>query len=266
MRHNLVILRCGHLSLHQHWLLGALPRTWDLVLCPYEDILPEPEAEHSGDQIPGQKWTGLHQFLTTWSRWRDYDYIWLPDDDLLTDCATINSLFALSAKFNTQISAPALSIDSYYSHVITMKNLSFFARAVTFIEIMMPCFRRDILEMLMPTMAGWQSGYGFGLDYVWAYKLRYRGLVIFDTISVRHTRPAGGAHRPELVAEGNREMHEMTIAAGIYPQHQTLGAYSDNGIFRLADKQGFLLDLLNGYRYLIEATPNVSVRRTRRSA
>lgn len=38
---------------------------------------------HSSEIIPGPKWTGLFALLHTWPRWRDYECIWLRDDDLL---------------------------------------------------------------------------------------------------------------------------------------------------------------------------------------
>ena len=87
MRQNLVIARCGRNSLHPRWLENGAGRNWDLLLCPYEETptesdFPVPAA------TPGQKWRGLDRMLNADDRWRRYDYVWLPDDDLLASAAS----------------------------------------------------------------------------------------------------------------------------------------------------------------------------------
>jgi hypothetical protein len=250
-RQYLVILRCGRNSLHWNWLLGA-ERNWDLVLCPFQDIDPEPEALFDDFKVEGQKWLGIYKLLTEWPDWRRYDYIWLPDDDLLTDAGTINRLFTLSTAFNATISAPALSKTSFYSHEITLQNDSFFARATTFIEVMMPCLRRDVLALCLPSIGKSKSGYGWGLDFLWPHLLNYEGLIIFDRITVEHTRPIGATRNTALVDQGNQEMADNAAEMGGRIVIKTLGAYNENGNLTAADPRGFTLDLLNGYRYLIE--------------
>jgi len=248
---NLVILRCGPNSLHRDWLQGA-ERRFDLALCPYQDVPAEPEAIHQSSTIPGQKWDGLHRFMREWPQWREYDYIWLPDDDLATDAFTINALFLLSARMETTISAPALSEDSYFSHHMTLRNRRFFARAVAFIEVMMPCFRRDVLELALPSIATTKTGYGWGLDYVWPVLVNYRNMVIFDCIAVRHTRPVGGEGDPDLLRERVPEMDRLLAQYAAPKQHKVLGGYDATVTFRAAEQEGFLPDFLDGYRHVIE--------------
>ncbi len=238
--------------MHRNWLLGATERNWDLVLCPFQDIDPEPEALIDDFKVEGQKWLGIYKLLTEWPDWRRYDYIWLPDDDLLTDCGTINDLFTLSAAFNAKISAPALSKTSFYFHEITLQNDSFFARATSFIEVMMPCLRRDILDICLPSIGTSKSGYGWGLDFLWPNMLNYEGLIIFDRLTVEHTRPIGAARNSSLVGQGNQEMADNAAQIGGHIVIKTLGSYDQSGKYTQADRRTFMLDLLNGYRYLIE--------------
>jgi hypothetical protein len=251
MIESLVILRCGRGSLHPHWLAGTNARDWDLVLCPYQEIADTAGSIIAQRIVPGQKWNGIHELLTTWQGWRDYDYIWLPDDDLLTDAATINALFAMSAALRTKISAPALSADSHYSYPMTMTNQSWFARAVSFIEIMMPCLRRDVLEETLPLLAASTSGYGWGLDFAWAQSVNHRDMVIFDRLTVRHARPVGALRDQAAIERALRDMHDILAATEATQMQRTLGAYDDERRYRPADNRGFLLDYLNGYRYLI---------------
>jgi len=255
-RRNLVIVRCGRGSLHRYWLGGE--RNWDFVLCPYQDVPPEPDAIMPHETIPGQKWSGLFRLLSDWPGWRRYDYIWLPDDDLLADAGTINRLFDLSAEFNANMSAPALSEDSYFSHPISMKNFCSAARAVTFIEIMMPCFKRESLEQLLPVIGESKTGFGWGLDYVWPHLLGYRGLMIFDCITVRHTREAGVNLTSAVLVPGQAEMQEIVNRAGAAPYWKTLGGYGEDGKYRAAEDAGFTADYLAGYAYLNPGRPELA--------
>ncbi len=257
MKQNLVILRCGRDSLHPHWLQGGWERNFDLVLCPYQEIEPEPGAFWQSAPIIGQKWNGIYQFLLQWPQWREYKYIWLPDDDLLTKAPTINRLFELSNRFEANISAPALSENSYHSHPLTMRNRSSFARAVTFIEVMMPCFHRNVLERALPSMKTTQTGFGWGLDFVWPVLVDYEKLIIFDRLEVEHTRPVGTMRDPNMHERIMWEWRRMMHYYGASGKLKTLGNYNESGTFKEADPHDFLLRYLLGYRYLIKRNPDL---------
>src|ERR1700678_3246171 len=121
---GLVVLRCGQNSLHWDWL-DARRENWDLLLCPYQEI---DARGHEAHVIPGQKWDGLANFFAKTQAWRDYDYICLPDDDVATDAASLNALFSFCDRFKINLAAPALTPNSYFSHLITMRNTEFAAR------------------------------------------------------------------------------------------------------------------------------------------
>jgi hypothetical protein len=248
----LVILRCGRSSLHSHWLQGEAERNWDLVLCPFQDIEPEPAALMPPFYVQGQKWLGIAKLLTEWGGWRDYKYIWLPDDDLLTNGDEINRFFELSDEFNTKISAPALTEDSFYSHEISLRNSSFFARAVSFIEIMMPCLRRNVLELVLPTIEQSKTGYGWGMDIAWPRIIDYQGLVIFDTVAVSHLRPIGATRDTALVQQGEQEWADLLATYDASMLYKVLGAWDHQKQYRTADQLGFMKEYLDGYRFLIE--------------
>src|SRR3954471_13648236 len=99
---NLVIARVGATSLHRQWLDPETPRTRDLRLCPFQPVAEPAEG------IPGPKWAGVRELLNAWDGWREYDYIWLPDDDIATTQVTINRLFDVAATVGLDLFAPAL--------------------------------------------------------------------------------------------------------------------------------------------------------------
>jgi len=217
----------------------------------------EPAALFQSAPIPGQKWNGLNRFLREWPDWRGYDYIWLPDDDLQTDSSTINTMFELSVRFGTRISAPSLTEDSYFSHALTMHHRHFFARKVTFVELMMPCFRRDVLELVLPTLATTQTGYGWGLDNVWPHLVRYEDIMIFDCVTVRHLRPLGSARDNTLAQRIVDEMHAVVAQYGAKVVQKTLGGYDSEGRLTPLESPFFALDYLGGYRYLFDIDPRI---------
>lgn len=198
-RRNLVVLRAGDDSLHEHWLTGPAPRNWDLVVSYFGD---DPHRYRTGDTLrldrKGPKWPALHHVLTVdlAESIDDYDYIWLPDDDLATDTTTINELFEYAARYRLSLSQPALTEDSYYTHEITLVDRRFELRYTNFVEIMAPCFRREFLLRCLPTFDGTRTGWG--LDFHWPrFAADTSSIAIVDAVTVRHTRPVGG---PNLTA------------------------------------------------------------------
>ncbi|MFE9789835.1 DUF707 domain-containing protein [Nocardia salmonicida] len=203
-RRNLVVLRAGDTSLHEQWLAGPPPRTWDLVI----SYFGADRDRYRIDEVTridrkGPKWPALHHVLTVdlVDVIDEYDYIWLPDDDLATDTATINELFECVARYRLSLAQPALTEDSFFSHEITLVDRRFELRHTNFVEIMAPCFSRDFLKRCLPTFAGTQTGWG--LDFHWPRFIDdSSSIAILDSVTVRHTRPVGGPNYAAVRAVG----------------------------------------------------------------
>jgi hypothetical protein len=258
VRQHLVIARAGRRSLHPFWVDQTKERNWDLYICPFQPIKRVPDVECTiGDVMPGPKWEGLRTLLNCWDGWRDYDYVWLPDDDILTNQDDITALFQFGAALNFDLFAPALHENSYYAHYLTMVNQSFFARRVGFVEIMVPCFRRETLERLLPTLELTTTGWGWGLDSVWPKLMGYEGLGILDGVSVLHTRPVGSFRDPEL---GKRVMEESDRLLERYGCRQELTTFTgiDETFADVAlAPDRLLVRLIEGWHYLLDRDPAI---------
>jgi hypothetical protein len=257
MSRSLVIARVGRKSLHRCWIDAGKPREWDLYLCPFEEIAPQSDLDcQVGDVIPGPKWTGLTTLLNTWSGWRDYDQVWLPDDDIFAGQDAITAMFDVGRALDLHLFAPALHETSYYAHFIGMKNASFFARRVGFVEIMIPCFRRTALEEVLHTFPLSETGWGFGLDSAWPKLLGYENLGIIDGVSVLHTRPIGG-FKDEL---SRRVMQESDDIMAKFECGQRLVTFAGIGP-DLRDvsltPEALLVKLVRGWQYLFDGSPNI---------
>ncbi|MEV6257952.1 DUF707 domain-containing protein [Nocardia sp. NPDC051911] len=203
-RRNLVVLRAGDESLHEQWLAGPHPRTWDLVVSYFGD---DPDRYRVADVAridrKGPKWPALHHVLTTdlAAVLDRYDYVWLPDDDLAADTSSINELFHCAAQHRLALTQPALTEDSYYSHEITLVDRRFNLRHTNFVEIMAPCFSREFLRRCLPTFDATQTGWG--LDFHWPrFITDSTSIAIVDAVTVRHTRPVGGPNYAAARAGG----------------------------------------------------------------
>ncbi len=199
----LVIVRAGDASLHPGWTRSPATRTWDLVVSYFGN---DP-ARYRNDfdrriDDKGQKWQGLHALLTRTDFWRDYDYVWLPDDDLAADEATVNRLFALMDGLDLEIAQPTLDWNSHYGIPMTLHWPGFSVRLTNFVEIMAPCFSRKLLATALPTFSESLAGWGF--DFIWPRLLGdgIQRAAMLDDVTVTHTRAVGGPTYDRLKAMG----------------------------------------------------------------
>jgi hypothetical protein len=258
MSRNLVLARAGRNSLHPRWIDARRPRDWDLVVVPYQHVEPQPELSCVvTDVIPGPKLAGLRRLLKDWDGWRDYDLVWMPDDDIDADHATISRMFEVAGAMGLDLFAPALHRSSYYAHFNTMENPRFHGRWVGFVEIMMPGFSRAGLERLLPTFDMTQTGWGWGLDSLWPKLLDYQSVGIIDATPVIHTRPVGQMRDSDLFARVRAESDRIMAENDCHQVHATFGAFGP-ALTALRLSGGELLDeLVRGYGYLIDRDPRI---------
>jgi hypothetical protein len=255
---NLVIARIGPRSLHPCWIDGTADRNWDLLLLPYRPVVMEATTDWEvADVVPGPKWSGLRTLLNSWDGWRGYEHVWLPDDDILTDQASINRMFDTADKVGLDLFAPALHDASYFAHFSTMRNHTFSGRWTGFVEIMVPGFRTETLEKLLFTLDLTETGWGWGLDSLWPHLLEHRNVGVIDEVPVLHTRPVGQLRDADLAnrvrAESDRIMHDY----GCRQVHTTYAAFGATGQPLPLDPDAFFAELVSGWRHLIEADPRV---------
>jgi hypothetical protein len=257
-RRNLVLARVGRSSLHAGWLDARRPRTWDLVLVPYEEIEPQRGLDCAVTRvIPGPKWSGIRELLAEWDGWRAYDHVWMPDDDIAADQATIGRMFDIASAVGLDLFAPALHPSSYFAHFITMQNPRFHGRWTGFVEIMMPAFSRAALERLRPTLDLTRTGWGWGLDSVWPKLLGYRNVGIVDATPVVHTRPVGQMRDPDLARRVLDESDRLLRDHDCRQAHVTFGAFGrDHRPLALTEEE-LLAELVRGSQYLVDRDPRI---------
>jgi hypothetical protein len=256
MSRNLVLARVGAKSLHRGWVDRGAPRDWDLRLVPYQELPPQDDCAVEA-VVPGPKWWGLREVLNRWDGWREYDYVWMPDDDIRTDQATITRMFGVARELELDLFAPALHESSHFAHFITMRNHSFYGRWVGFVEIMVPGFSRAALEALLPTLDLTETGWGWGLDSLWPKLLGYDKLAIIDGTPVLHTRPVGQMRDSDLRRRVFAESDAILNGNGCRQRHVTFGAFDEDLRPLELRPEQLLTRLVDGWRYLIERDPRL---------
>jgi hypothetical protein len=208
-RRNLVVVRAGVKSLHPHWLTGAGERNWELVVSYFGD---DPDLYRDGETLridaKGPKWHGLDALFRQHPGFlQDYDYILLPDDDLMMATADVSQLFDICRAYRLQAAHPALSANSYFSHLTALRNSATRLRFTNFIELMAPCLSAPMLAATIghfgKTVSGW------GLERAWAQRAGQTGMAIIDEVTVFHTRPVGGPNYKVLREQGISPWDEL---------------------------------------------------------
>ena len=209
-RRNLVVLRADENSLHPSWPrdVADAVRDWDLCVSFYgktEHFPPQDFAEYRALQNgpDDRKFAALHRLLHRDSPLLDYDYIMLPDDDVMLRWRDLNEIFAICRDYDLQLAQPALAPEGHITHRLTRQNPRFLLRYTSFVELMIPVFSRRALRDCLPSVPDSRSG--FGLDHVWPRLIGepVQGIAIIDRVAVAHTRPIA-THYPlrDAIAEG----------------------------------------------------------------
>jgi hypothetical protein len=165
-RPNLVILRANEESLHLHWPREMVEedRSWDLCVSFYgaeQNFIADPWSEYRVLQNKQRKFEALHSLLHVGSPLWDYDYIALPDDDIMLSWRDWNALFATCRRRRLDLAQPALSPAGHITHPITGRDERYELRYVSFVEVMTPIFSREALLTCAPTFEGSVSGFGW---------------------------------------------------------------------------------------------------------
>lgn len=199
-KRNLIILRCGKKSLHKKWISKIA--NYDLFLLPYEDFIAKTKINCTLFPVaPGQKWPIISKFIKDNIKLiSQYDFIMLPDDDLLITALKLNKLFDQLDKDKPALAQPSLSYKSYFSHFFTLRYPGLYARETSFVEIMTPIFHIEALNALLWTFS--LNASGWGLEPLWfkvinssKFSKCKSKLLIYDNISVTHTRKVGNQNR-----------------------------------------------------------------------
>lgn len=206
----LLVSRIGTESLHAQWLSPPQERNFDVLLSAYDTSIVAPSAERLFFEYrKGPKVAGYGEIIRNHiSLLREYDYIALFDDDLAIDANSLSQLFDIASSYNLKISQPALDHESYFTYGCLLRHKGFMLRYVTYIEMMCPIFRTDVLLELAPLF---DMGFESGIDLAWSNLVHDdpRDFAVIDAAPVHHSRRVGGRKAANGFVDGKRYEHDI---------------------------------------------------------
>lgn len=226
-------------------------RTWDIAVSYYGNLPNAYEGQYDWiHRFKGSKWEGLSDFLRMHPEtFSSYDYVWLPDDDILTTSENIDQFFSICRELDFTIAQPALTRYSYSSWKITLKRPNSLARITNFVEVMAPCFKIDHFKLFSDTFNINTSGWGY--EWLWhkiAEQHSVNRLAIIDRTPVFHTRPVGsaghGGSKSAPISEKTRLLEEFQLTPHKPRVHEILSdssSVADRGMAILEDLASRLL-------------------------
>lgn len=261
---NLVLVRVG--AKHRISALLNVPkdrRNWDLAVSCYDEICFAEGAYIDYQHFyQGGKWDGIYNFFSEHADLiTNYDYFWLVDDDIETNPQQVDDIFNYVKLHQFELAQPALTLDSYYSHRLTLECKGFLHRNTNLVEIMAPILSRNILKKILPKFENTRSG--FGIDWYWQ-RLVDRpesSIAIIDAYPVGHRRPLRQHLRGMMKKEGlcpNQERQNLVEKLGL----RTLYAVATQGLLKngkiISSRYKMTWLMTNVYwqtRHLITARP-----------
>lgn len=238
-RRVLVVLRAGDESLHPFWFLNGRVenRNWDLHISYFGDLRRPFRNRYSDVTLSFEKGTKSVGTVACMDKLGDridrYDWIWLPDDDLLVDLPTLNRFFQIVAEHDLDLAQPALGAGSYISFPITAQRPHMRLRYTTFVEVMAACFSRKALGICSPYFGATVSSWG--PSWLFPKLLGYpkRGIAVIDETPVIHSRPVAQGPNIALAKtmgfDPSKELEEFLRIHQLEQRSKTWGGIDADG-------------------------------------
>lgn len=114
----------------------------------------------------GGKFQNFHHFWTSGAIPKTYTHYFIVDDDIIIQTASINRLFMIAEQYRFWLCAPAFDPNaesSVISHRITKAVKGSFLRYTSFVEVNVPLFSRDALDICMKIYPDSLTGWGIDI-------------------------------------------------------------------------------------------------------
>jgi len=215
-KRNLVISTVGDKSIHKYWS-NHNDSQYHKLLIYYGD---GPGYEEETTYYRKEKGYKYHliekaiQYYLSNDLLDDYDYVWLPDDDIYLEEQDVLRLFNYMKNYDLAIAQP--SILGWYGVDVTLHQKGSLLRYTNWVEIMCPCFSVPALKLCLDTFC--ENDCGWGIESLWNIKLGHPTdkIAIIDDVAAFHTRPVFGG---DTYKEEDPLKEAMGQAKKVYEKH-----------------------------------------------
>ncbi len=236
MKKNLLITTIGRDNKLADWIDGY--RSFDVAIVNYDghNIYKyiTRELAHCYT-FPTFKYPGIYKMMSVNPRIGNYDYFFMPDEDIYISCDDINRLFLETEKRKLDLACPSIenSDISFPSWSLFEHRDGIDITYTNFVEVMCPVFSKRAFDLCLNTFNKSQSGWG--IDLVWPKIIGDTGsnIAVIHSIIARHTRKIGSGNlysklnnigvKPSI--ERKRLMAEYGVESIASGEHEKHGRY-----------------------------------------
>lgn len=171
MSSNVVFTSCGdQTTCHELWT--GSDRDYDIIGVYYGDT--QDRFEQYCDRFDyvfrhkGSKFQNFFSFYRGSNIFKQYDRMFIVDDDIIIDTHGINSLFNFSKDNELMICSPSITPESKISHDVTLQQDNSKYRYTNFIEVNTPLMSKKSVQLLNKYYNSNLIGWGVDFLYMWA--------------------------------------------------------------------------------------------------
>lgn len=217
---NLLITTIGKYNHFSAWIDGE--RDYDIAVVIYDDSVQPKVSDNTClvvERFKTFKYEGIKRLFDLHPTLSDYDYFWMPDEDIWAKPEDINRIFTLTKERELWLSQPSIldTHDSFPSWKCFAHRPNVDLVHTNFIEVMCPCVSRKAMKKIYPLLN--KSKSGWGLDLIWSWLGVDEKMGILNSVPVKHTRPVGGG-----------TLYSELAAKGIYPSRERKKLMREFGI------------------------------------
>lgn len=155
------------------WYCKRKKRNYDIKLVYYgdDDNRYEKLKKYSDDIIinKGSKYQNLRDYYDYFDI-IEYDYVWIPDDDIRLESKNIDNMFNLVSKKRIKISQPSMDPNGYNSWKINTNKYGIKKDIIiytTFVEVTCPILSNNVVKKTVEILKMYRNLTAWGIDYIW---------------------------------------------------------------------------------------------------
>lgn len=184
-----LISTVGKHSVHHQWI-SKEHQSFDIHLIVYDDSYQSYKNDSKYvTEAKGYKLKAVYDYLVKNSEIiQYYDYFFIPDEDLLMDCISINRLFVSMEEFCLDIAQPVL-YKSFNGSNHTQAFYDSIIRYTNFVDKRLPCFSKKALKKVLFTFNEKETC--IGVDYHWGKVINCEkhNMAIIGGVKAFHNKP-----------------------------------------------------------------------------
>lgn len=240
----LVISTVGDDSLHRYW---SKSERFDTCLIYYGDGKGYENESKYYIRSKGPKYHLISDAIEKYPEFKNYTYIWMPDDDVYMKRGCVERLFDMNMEYNLWLSQP--SIIGWYGTSVPLNDARYILRYTNWVEIMCPVMSKYALTKCIKTFK--DNITGWSIDSAWNILLGHpkNKIAIIDDIVAIHTRQVFGGDTYNNLDEANKDEINKDEAAKA-DSHKVREKY--NIVLEMAKDEGIRLgegEIFNAVMY-----------------